>query len=193
MRIKYTNKNNFHSPSALADGNMNNQIALTVLTVLNISLNLIIYILAGGQMSKHSYNKIWMHFIWETLDKQKILTKDVRVKLSKFLFAYCKEKNIYMNINYVNADHVHTLIDLPTNLSVEECIKLLKGSSSHYINKNRLTNTKFSWGRGYGAFSVSASQVENVTAYIINQEEHHRVKSFAEEYKMFIEKYGVNG
>lgn len=97
-----------------------------------------------------------------------------------------------MKINYVNADHVHTLLDLPTNLCVEDCAKLLKGSSSHHINQNRLINTKFFWGRGYGAFSVSASQLDVVVKYIKNQEEHHRVKSFAEEYKMFIEKYGLN-
>jgi putative transposase len=142
-------------------------------------------------MSTHSYNKIWVHLIWETLDKQKILTKSARIKVSEYFYEYCKEKNIYMKTNYVNADHAHVLIDLPTNLCVEDCAKLLKGSSSHYINQNRLINTKFFWGRGYGAFSVSASQLVAVTNYINNQEEHHKVKSFNEEYKMFIEKYGL--
>lgn len=142
-------------------------------------------------MSHHSYNKIWIHFIWETLDKQKILPKPARIKISNYLFDYCKEKSIYMKTNFVNADHVHALIDFPTNLTVEDCIKLLKGSSSHYVNQNKVINSKFSWGRGYGAFSVSASQLESVIAYIKNQEEHHRVKSFAEEYKLFIEKYGM--
>jgi len=142
-------------------------------------------------MSQHSYNKIWIHFIWETLDKQKIIPKQVRLQLSEFLFQYCKEKKIYMKVNFVNADHVHALLDLPTNLTLEDCIKLLKGSSSHYINQNGLLNTRFSWGRGYGAFSVSASQVESVTSYIKNQEEHHRVKSFSGEYKLFVEKYGL--
>ena len=142
-------------------------------------------------MSTHSYNKIWIHFIWETLDKQKILSKPARLKLSAYLFNYCKEKKIFMKTNYVNADHVHALIDLPTNITVEDCVKLLKGSSSHHINKIKLINTKFSWGRGYGAFSVSASQLKKVETYIKNQEEHHRVKSFTEEYEMFIKKYGM--
>jgi len=96
-----------------------------------------------------------------------------------------------MKANFVNADHVHALIDLPTYLLVEECIKLLKGSSSHYINKSRIINTKFSWGRGYGSFSVSVSQLDVVEAYIRNQEEHHKVKTFMKEYEMFIEKYGM--
>ncbi len=96
-----------------------------------------------------------------------------------------------MKINYVNADHVHTLVDLPTNFSVEECVKLLKGSSSYYINKNRVVRNKFSWGKGYGSFSVSASQLDNVVNYIKGQEEHHRRKSFTEEYQLFIKKYGI--
>ncbi len=142
-------------------------------------------------MSTHSYNKIWIHFIWETLAKQKILPKPARLKLSEFLFSYSKEKGIFMKTNYVNSEHVHALIDLPTNITAEECIQLLKGSSSHYINKNRIINSRFSWGRGYGAFSVSASQLDKVAEYIGDQEEHHRVKSFTEEYETFTKKYGL--
>jgi REP element-mobilizing transposase RayT len=143
-------------------------------------------------MSKHSYNKIWIHFIWETPDKEKIISRDVRIKISIFLYDYCKEKGIFMKINYANADHAHVLLDLPTNLSIEECIKLLKGSSSFYINKNRITEFKFSWGKGYGAFSVSASQLNNVINYIKNQEEHHRIKSYTEEYQLFLKNYGIS-
>jgi len=143
-------------------------------------------------MSKHSYNKIWIHFIWETPNKEKILLKEARKQISNFLYNYCKEKGIFMKINFVNADHVHALIDLPTDMSAEECIKLLKGASSFYINKNRITRNKFSWGKGYGAFSVSASQLNNVMDYIRNQEEHHRVKSFVEEYQLFIKNYRIN-
>ncbi len=142
-------------------------------------------------MSQHSFNKIWIHFIWETPGKQKILPKDARRKISGFLYDYCREKNIYMKINYVNADHAHAVVDLPTNSSVEDCIKLLKGSSSFFINKNRIVNNKFSWGKGYGAFSVSPSQLNKVVDYVKNQEEHHRRKSFAEEYQLFIRKYGI--
>jgi REP element-mobilizing transposase RayT len=141
-------------------------------------------------MSLRSYNKIWIHFIWETFDGEKIFTKEERKNISNLLYDYCKEKKIFMKINFVNADHVHALVDLPTNLSVEDCIKLLKGGSSFYINKERITKTKFSWGKGYGAFSVSPSQLEKVTVYIKNQEEHHRGKSFTEEYELFMKMYG---
>jgi len=96
-----------------------------------------------------------------------------------------------MKINYFNPEHVHTLIDLPTNKSIEEVVQLLKGSSSHWINKDRLLRGRFSWGRGYGAFSVSHSHVDRVAAYIANQEEHHRKKTFNQEFELFVKKYGL--
>jgi len=142
-------------------------------------------------MSIHSYTKVWIHFIWSTHNKEKVLSKEIRKTISDYLYDYVKEKNIYMKINHINAEHVHTLINLPTNISIEECIKLFKGSSSYYINSKSLLNHKFTWGRGYGAFSVSESNVRKVIDYIKNQDEHHRVKSFTEEYEMFINKYGV--
>lgn len=143
-------------------------------------------------MSLHTFTKIWLHLIWSTHNKERILLKDTIEKVSSFLYKYAKDKKIYMRINHVNAEHVHVLLNLPVDLPVKECLKLLKGSSSHFINQERLTPTKFSWGRGYGAFSVSESGVNKVTEYIRNQDEHHRAKSFSEEYELFIKKYGLN-
>lgn len=142
-------------------------------------------------MSLHSYSRCWLHLIWATLKREKLLSKAAAIKLSEYLNHYAKSKTIYMKINYVNADHVHALIDLPTGLRIEEVVQLFKGSSSHWINEHELVPGKFSWGRGYGAFSVSQSNVEEVARYIAGQEEHHRIKSFAEEYKAFVERYGL--
>lgn len=94
-----------------------------------------------------------------------------------------------MKINYVNADHVHAFIDLPTNLLIEEVFQLFKGSSSAWINRNDLIAGKFSWGRGYGGFSVSHSNVSEVAGYIEDQEEHHRKKSFAEEFDLLVRRH----
>ena len=98
---------------------------------------------------------------------------------------------MYMKINYVNADHVHALIDLPTGLSIEDVVQLFKGSLSHWINSNDVVKGKFAWGRGYGAFSVSESNVGAVARYIAGQEEHHRMRTFADEWKEFIERHGL--
>ena len=120
-----------------------------------------------------------------------MLSKPAAIKASQFLTGYARDKDIYMKINYFNIDHVHTLIDLPTTKSIEEVAQLFKGSSSHWINENRLLRGRFSWGRGYGAFSVSHSHVSHVAAYIANQEAHHRRKSFGEEFELLVKKYGL--
>ena len=142
-------------------------------------------------MSLHSYSKCWLHIIFGTLNREKTLHKEARINLSNYFYEYSKEKNIYMKINYVNSDHVHLLIDLLTSLTIENAVRLFKGSSSHWINEKNLIDSNFSWGRGYGVFSVSESSVDKVCRYIAGQEEHHKLKSFATEYKEFIEKYGM--
>jgi REP element-mobilizing transposase RayT len=120
-----------------------------------------------------------------------MLDKRAAAKASANLLEYSREKGIYMKINYFNADHTHTLIDLPTNLTVENAIHLFKGSSSHWINQERLIKGRFAWGRGYGAFSVSHSDLGRVARYIADQESHHRKRTFEDEYQLFVKKYGL--
>jgi REP element-mobilizing transposase RayT len=120
-----------------------------------------------------------------------MLDKRAAAKASVNLSAYSLEKGIYVKINYFNADHTHALIDLPTNLTIEQVVQLLKGSSSHWINENRIIRGRFAWGRGYGAFSVSNSDIDRVCKYIANQAEHHRKRTFEDEYQLFVKRYGL--
>jgi putative transposase len=143
-------------------------------------------------MSLHSYSRCWLHLVWGTLGRDRLLQKEAAGRVSRYLSEYAEAKGIYMKINHVNADHVHALIDLPTGMSIEEVVQLLKGSSSHWINANDITPGKFAWGRGYGAFSVSESNVKTVAAYIAEQEQHHQIRTFAEELKQFIERHGLH-
>jgi REP element-mobilizing transposase RayT len=132
-----------------------------------------------------------LHLVWATLERRPLLSKPAAAKLSDYLHQYASEKGVYMKLNYVNPDHVHVLVDLPTNLAIEEMLHLFKGASSHWVNQNNLVPTKFAWGRGYGAFSVSHSLVGEVAGYIVGQEEHHRKRSFSEELRLFVERYGL--
>jgi putative transposase len=132
-----------------------------------------------------------LHLVWATLERRPLLAKPAAAKLSAHLHDYAKDKGIYMKINFVNPDHVHALIDLPTNLAIEDMMQLFKGSSSHWVNEQNLVTGKFGWGRGYGVFSVSESGIAEVCAYIANQEEHHRKRDFVEELKLFVERYGL--
>jgi len=140
-------------------------------------------------MSAHSYLRCWIHLIWGTLNREKLLNKNAASRVSRYLSEYAETKGIYMKINYVNADHVHALVELPRSLSIEDLVQLLKGSSSHWINANHLMTGKFAWGRGYGAFSVSESNTDQVAAYIAGQEAHHRLRPFSDELEDFIKRH----
>ena len=142
-------------------------------------------------MSLHSYSRVWLHTVWGTLDRRPLLLKPAAVKLSEYLHQYSTEKGFYMKINYVNPDHVHALVDLPTCLTIEDMLHLLKGASSHWVNQSNLLTGKFAWGRGYGVFSVSQSGVAEVARYIAEQEEHHQKRSFCDEVRILVERYGL--
>ena len=144
-------------------------------------------------MSLHSYSRVWVHLVWATLERRPLLTKAAAAKLSAHLTRYAGEKAIYMKINFVNPEHVHALVDLPTGLSIEDMMQFFKGGSSHWINQNGLVAGKFGWGRGYGVFSVSHSGVGAVAKYIAEQEEHHRKRSYSEELRLLVERMGSSG
>ena len=143
-------------------------------------------------MSVRSFTKIWIHFIWGTKNHDKSLPdREFRKRISKHLSVNAESKGIYMKVNYINSDHVHALIDLPTNITIEDVARLLKGELSSWINNT--IEFKFNWATGYAALSVSESKLDKVIKYILNQEEHHKHKSFTEEYEKFLSAYNVKG
>ena len=140
----------------------------------------------------HSYNKIYVHLIWATRNREKMLTKDIRPLVNRHIAQYSKDNGIVLEALNVQMEHVHALINLATNQKVEDIAKLLKGESSHWINEKNMIRPKFSWQRGFGAFSVSPSHLERVKSYISNQDEHHRRKTFAEEFAIILQKSGFS-
>ena len=90
------------------------------------------------------------------------------------------------------SDHLHLFVGLNPKQSISEMMQLVKGDSSEFINKEKLTKQKFQWQSGYGAFSNSRSQIDGVCKYIHNQKEHHYKKSFKEEYLEILKDYKVD-
>jgi putative transposase len=137
-----------------------------------------------------SYVKNWLHCVWGTKNRIPFLTREIKIKILDHIKANAKEKNIYIDILDGHAQHLHCLISLGADQTLSKVIQLLKGESSFWINKNRLTKYKFKWAVEYFAVSVSESQVTKVRKYILNQEEHHKKKTWDEEYNEFINEYG---
>jgi len=97
-------------------------------------------------MSTHSYARCWLHLIWSTHKREKSLPENARKSLARYFYEYAKEKQIFLRINYVNADHMHALIDLPPEYTIADIAQLFKGSSSRWINEQGIVPGRFRWG-----------------------------------------------
>ena len=138
------------------------------------------------------YIKIWVHLVWTTKNRDPLLTADVRKTVFDHIRENAVDKGIY--IDFINGflEHVHCLVSLGSGQSIDKTMMLLKGESSYWINKNKISGRKVEWQDEYFAVSVSESAVNRVRDYIKNQEEHHKKRSFQQEYDEFIRNYGFD-
>jgi REP element-mobilizing transposase RayT len=137
-----------------------------------------------------SYVKIWIHAVWTVKNRKPILTSEVRQTLFEHIHQNALSKEILMEIVGGHNNHVHCLFRLRNNQTIENVMQLIKGESSFWLNKSGLIQLKLNWQKEYFAVSVSESQVSKVKNYILTQEEHHKKKTWEDEYNEFIEKYG---
>ncbi|MEM8893064.1 MAG: IS200/IS605 family transposase [Bacteroidota bacterium] len=139
----------------------------------------------------HSLSKIWIHAIWSTKNRERLITPHLETRIYEYLANQLIELGCKVNTINGMPDHIHCLFLLNQQKSVSEVMKQIKGSSSHFINQNDLIDSKFSWQTGYAAFSVSESMVSKTDNYIKNQKAHHTKRSFQEEYTEFMNLYGL--
>ena len=138
----------------------------------------------------HTFSSLFTHIIFSTKDRQAVLTADLRPELLAYMGGIAR--NIHARLIDSNArpDHVHLLLSLPPSLAVAEAVRVIKANSSLWVHESR-RRAAFAWRTGYGAFSVSRSQVQGVVNYIREQEQHHRRISFQEEYVTFLKRHGI--
>ncbi|MBX2910107.1 MAG: IS200/IS605 family transposase [Chitinophagales bacterium] len=139
----------------------------------------------------HSFNKIWIHAIWATKEREPLIYPHVETNIHQYLSEQLRELGCPVRIINGMPDHIHCLFLLNPQKSIAEIIKQIKGSSSHHINQNNLIAEKFAWQTGYAAYSVSESIVERVFEYIRNQKQHHQKHTFKQEYENFLKLYGI--
>ena len=139
----------------------------------------------------HSYVSNLMHCTFSTKDRYPAIDSELEARLWPYLGGIAKENRMKALAIGGTADHVHALLSLPGMMSFAKAIQLVKGGSSKWVHDNFSNQKKFAWQEGYGAFSVSASQVPKTIAYINNQKEHHRKKSFDEEFLELLKKHRI--
>jgi putative transposase len=136
---------------------------------------------------------VYIHGVWRTKRDIPFLSSEVKKKVIDHIRENARNKGIYIKELNGHVDHLHCLFGLPAELSISKVMMLIKGESSFWINKNKITKEKVEWADEYYAASVSAFDLDGVNRYIQDQEEHHRVKTFQEEYDEFFKTYEMNG
>jgi len=133
----------------------------------------------------HTYVQNLIHLVFSTKERRKLVPKDKQPRLWGYMSGICKKEKIFVHEIGGMEDHAHMLIQLPPTLSLSDAVLEIKTSSSRWMGRS------FAWQRGFGAFSVSASNLDTVVRYIRTQESHHKKMSFDEEFIALLRKHGV--
>jgi putative transposase len=133
----------------------------------------------------HTYASNFIHCIFSTKDRSSLISAARKSELYAYLGGIAWGEGFTLIAAGGTENHIHLLFVLPASSSLAHAVQKLKGSSSRWIGKG------FSWQEGYGAFSVSPSQIEVVKGYILNQEQHHRKQSFEQEFVALLRKCGI--
>jgi putative transposase len=140
----------------------------------------------------NTYTQIHIHFVFAVKFRDGIIQYKWKEDLYKYMSGIIQNNNHKLLAINGMSDHIHILIGLRPAQSISDLMKEVKQSSSKWINQNKLTNGHFEWQEGYGAFSYSKSQINQVVSYIQNQELHHKKKTFKEEYLDFLKKFEID-
>jgi len=139
----------------------------------------------------HSLTSCLFHCVFSTKERQPFLSPEVRERLWPYLGGIARENGMKALAIGGVADHVHLLVSLPPTLSVSKAMQLLKGNSSKWLHETFPNLRGLAWQEGCAAFSIGIAGVEETTAYIRGQEEHHRHRTFREEVALFLRKHGM--
>ncbi len=138
-----------------------------------------------------TYSQIYIQVVFAVKGRENLIVESWKDELYKYIAGIVKGKQQKSIIVNGMPDHVHAFIGLRPSMSVSDLVRDIKNNSTNFINDKKFVRKKFLWQDGYGAFSYAHSQIDIVYNYILNQEKHHRKKTFREEYIDFLNKFAV--
>lgn len=140
----------------------------------------------------NTYSQIYIHIVFAVKGRQNFISKNNREELHKFITGIVKNRNQKLIAVFCMPDHSHLFVGLKPECTLSDFVRDVKAGSSKFISDRKWIKGKFSWQEGYGAFSYSRSQVDDVAKYILNQEKHHAKKTFKEEYLEMLKKFDID-
>jgi len=139
----------------------------------------------------NTYTQIYIQIVFAVRGRQNLISAEHREELHKFITGIVSNRGQKLFAIFAMSDHVHILVSISPNISISDLVRDIKAGSSKFINDSKWIKGKFNWQEGYGAFSYSKNAVDNVVKYILNQEAHHKKKTFKDEYLDFLEKFEI--
>ena len=136
----------------------------------------------------HAYSRNYVHLTFATKDRRRVIRETIQQSLWTLIADVARSYGVDVRAINGAEDHVHILIDLPPKIALATVVRAVKQKSSQWMNEN---GHLFHWQTGYGAFSVSVSNLATVDEFVRNQPEHHRKMTFEEEFAALLTKHGV--
>ncbi len=140
----------------------------------------------------NTYTQVFIHLVFSVKGRHSIISKEYRNEIEKYISGIVTGKKNKLLSIYCMPDHIHILIGLSPIDSISNLVRDIKVNSSKFISERFPLMFNFSWQRGYGAFSYSKREVHNCVEYILNQERHHKITTFREEYIKFLNDYMID-
>ena len=139
----------------------------------------------------NTYSQLYIQIVFAVRGRQNFITSHIREETQKYISGIIAENKQKLYAIYCMPDHVHILVSMQPNIAVSDLVRNIKANSSAWIKNKFHGLSSFAWQEGFGAFSYSKSQAQQVVHYILNQPEHHRKKTFKEEYIAFLDAYEI--
>jgi len=130
----------------------------------------------------NTFTQCYFHLIFSPKNRQALIGKDWKQNLERYMTACIQKRNHKLLAVNAQRDHIHIFIGYYMSDLIPDLVENIKTASTHWINENKLCAIKFEWQKGYGAFTHSKSQLDQVVKYILNQDKHHKKRNFREEY-----------
>jgi putative transposase len=140
----------------------------------------------------NTYSQIYIQIVFAVIGRENLISKIHREELHKYITGIVQNRGQKMLSIFCMPDHVHLLVGIKPSMAISDLVRDLKAGSSNFINQQHWVKGKFNWQEGFGAFSYSKSQIDNVIKYILSQEEHHKKTTFREEYFDFLKKFEID-
>ena len=139
----------------------------------------------------NTFTQLRVQIVFAVLGRENMVKETHRLEVEKYITGVIQKRNHKMLAIYCMPDHLHMFIGLHPGQSISKLVEEVKRTSQKFINSQKWMAFKFQWQRGYGAFSYSKSHTDSVVKYILNQPEHHKKKTFKQEYQEMLHKLDI--